>query len=142
MTSLVNKICTNIRTSTGYYLLNWVLASMCSFSRKSWILFTVSTCRVVAHSFQNLIWTAMTLLFTVTSFFGCVHGRYDSFWCYLSWTVVLIFTMKIFFVQNHKVNLINLSNLKEYLNLGVWNLKFSFVPLGSKHLSYNICPEP
>ena len=41
MTSLVDKICTNIQTSMGYYLLNWVLASVCSCSQKSWILFTV-----------------------------------------------------------------------------------------------------
>ena len=53
-------------------VLNWVLASMCSCSQKSWILFAVSTCRTVVHSFQNLIWTAMTLLFTATSFFSLV----------------------------------------------------------------------
>ena len=69
MISLVDKTCTNMQTSTGCYLLNWVLASVCSCSQKSWILFTVSTCRAVVHSFQNLIWTAMTLLFTATSFF-------------------------------------------------------------------------
>ena len=59
----------NMLISTGCYLLNWALASVCSCSQKSWILFTVSTCRAVVHSFQNLIWTAMTLLFTATSFF-------------------------------------------------------------------------
>ena len=97
MTSLVDKICTNIQTSTGYYLLNWVLASVCSCSQKSSILFTLSTCRAFVHSLQNLIWTKMTLLFTTTSFFACVHGRYDSIWCYLNWTLVLIFTKKISF---------------------------------------------
>ena len=30
MTNPVDKICANIQTSSGYYLLNWVLASMCS----------------------------------------------------------------------------------------------------------------
>ena len=75
MTSLVDKICTNIQTSTGYYLLNWVLASVCSRSQKSWILFTMSTGRAVLHTFQNLIWTAMTLLFTATRFlFVCMEG--------------------------------------------------------------------
>ena len=89
ITSLLDKFCTNIQTSTGYYLLNWVLASLCSCSQKSWVLlFTVSRCRAVVHSFQNLIWTAMTLLFTSISFFACVHGMYDSIWCYLNWTVV------------------------------------------------------
>ena len=56
MTSLVDKICTNIQTSTGYYLLNWVLASVCSCSQKSWILFTLSTCRAVvqySESYMN-----------------------------------------------------------------------------------------
>ena len=33
MTSLVDKVCTNIQTSTGYYLLNSVLASVCSCSQ-------------------------------------------------------------------------------------------------------------
>ena len=97
MTNLEDKICTNIQTSMGYYLLNWVLASVCSCSQKSWILFTLSTCREVVHSFENLIWTAMTLLFTATSFFACVHGRYDSSSCYLNCTLVLIFTKKILF---------------------------------------------
>ena len=98
ITSLLDKTCTNIQTSKGYYLLNWVLASLCSCRQKSWILlFTVSRCRAVVHSFQNFIWTAMTLLFTTTSFFACVHGRYDSIWCYLNWTLVLIFTKKISF---------------------------------------------
>ena len=53
MTSLVDKICTNIQTSTGYYLR--VLASVCSCSQMSWILFTVSTYRAVVHGFENLI---------------------------------------------------------------------------------------
>ena len=47
MTNLVGKICSNIQTSKGYYLLHWVLASVCSCSQKSWILFIVSTCRAV-----------------------------------------------------------------------------------------------
>ena len=97
MTSLADKICTNIQTSMRYYLLNWVLASMCSCSQKSWILFTLSTCRAVVHSFQNIIWIAMTLLFTATILFTCVYGRYDSIWYYLNWTLVLIFTKKISF---------------------------------------------
>ena len=97
MTSLVDKIFTNIQTSTGYYLLNWVLASVCSCSQKSWLLLTVSICRAVVHSLQNRIWTAMTLLFTATSFFACVHCRYDSIWRYLNWTLVLVFTKKISF---------------------------------------------
>ena len=59
----------NLLIFTGYYLLNCALASACSCSQKSWILFTVSTSRAFVHSFQNLIWTAMTLLFTATSFF-------------------------------------------------------------------------
>ena len=75
-------------------------------------------------------------------FFACVHGRYNSIWWYLNWTVVLIFTRRFRFVQNHKVNLTKLSNLKTYLIFGVWNLKISFVLLGPKHLSHNICPEP
>ena len=93
----VTNIEWNLLIYTWYYLLNWALASVCSCSQKSWILFTVSTCRAVVHSFQNLIWTAMTLLFTATSFFACVHDRYDSIWCYLNWTLVLIFTKKISF---------------------------------------------
>ena len=52
MTSLVGKIYTNIQTYTGYYILNWVLASVCSYSQKSWILFTVSTCREIEDSFH------------------------------------------------------------------------------------------
>ena len=76
MTSLVDKICTNIQTSMGYYLLNWVLASVCSCSQKSWILFTVSTCRAVMHSFQNLIWTAND--FAV---------YYHKFFCLCAWQV-------------------------------------------------------
>ena len=78
MTSIVNKICTNIQTSMGCYLLKSVLASMCSCSQKSWILFTVPTFMLVVHSFQNYISTARTLLFTATSFFACLHGRYDT----------------------------------------------------------------
>ena len=95
MTSLADKNCTNIETSMRYYLLNWVLASMCSCSQKWWILFTVSLCRAVVHSFQNIIWVAMTLLFTATILFTCMYGRYDSIWYYLNWTLVLIFTKKI-----------------------------------------------
>ena len=53
MTSLADKICTNIQTSTGYYLLNLVLSSVCIYV--SWILFTVPRSRAVVHSFQNLI---------------------------------------------------------------------------------------
>ena len=87
----VTNIEWNLLIYTWYYLLNWALASVCSCSQKSWILFTVSTCRAVVHSFQNIIWTAMTLQFTATSYFACVHGRYDSIWCYLNWTLVLIF---------------------------------------------------
>ena len=97
MTSLVEKICTNMQNSTGYYLLNWVLENVHSCSQTSWILFTVYTCRAVVHSFQNLILTAMTLLFTATSSFACVYGRHDSIWCYLNWTLVLIFTKKVWF---------------------------------------------
>ena len=97
MTSLVDKICTNIQTSMGYYHLNWVLASACSCSQKWWILLSVSTCRAVVHSFQNIIWTAMTLLFTAASFFACVYGRYNTIWYYLNWTLVLIFLKKISF---------------------------------------------
>ena len=52
MTSLVDKIYTNIQTSTGYHLLNSVLASMCSCDQKSWILFILSMFRAVVHSFQ------------------------------------------------------------------------------------------
>ena len=99
MTSLVEKTCSNIQTLTGYYILNWVLVSVCSCSQKS-ILFDgyYSMCLcAVGHSFQNLIWTALTLLFTATSFFACVHGRYDSIWYYLNWTLVFIFTKKISF---------------------------------------------
>ena len=55
MTNLADKICTNIQTSTGYYLLNLVLSSVCSCSQKSWILFTMPRSRAVVHSFQNLI---------------------------------------------------------------------------------------
>ena len=77
-TSLVNKTCTNMQTSMGCYLLKSVLASMCSCSQKSWILFTVPTCKLVVHSFQNCISTARSLLFTATRFFACVHGRYDT----------------------------------------------------------------
>ena len=69
ITNLVDKICTDIRTFTEYYLLNWVLASMCSCSQKSWILFTMSTYRAVVHSFQKLILTAMTLLLVLKVFF-------------------------------------------------------------------------
>ena len=87
----VTNIEWNLLIYTWYYLLNWALASVCSCSQTSWILFTVSTCRAVVHSFQNIIWTAMTLQFTATSYFACVHGRYDSIWCYLNWTLVLIF---------------------------------------------------
>ena len=87
----VTNIEWNLLIYTWYYLLNWALTSVCSCSQKSWILFTVSTCRAVVHSFQNIIWTAMTLQFTATSYFACVHGRYDSIWCYLNWTLVLIF---------------------------------------------------
>ena len=97
MTSLVDKICTNIQIYTGYYILNGVLASMCSCSQKSWILFTVSTCRAVVHSFQNLVLTAISLLFTGTIFFTCVHGRLDTNWYYLNWTLAWIFTKKISF---------------------------------------------
>ena len=95
MTSLADKICTNIQTSTGYYLLNLVLSSVCIYI--SWILFTVPRSRAVVHSFQNLIWTAMILMLTTISCFACVHGRYDSIWCYLNWTLVLIFKKKISF---------------------------------------------
>ena len=127
MTKFVDKSLSYIPISTGYYLLNWVLASsLCSCSQNSWILFTVSTCRAVMHSFQNLIWTAMTLLFTTTSFFACVHGRYDSIWCYLNWTLVSIFTKKIS-VSPESKGKSKLLNLEKYLNLGVWNLKISFV---------------
>ena len=94
---LVANIKWNLLISTGYYLLNWALESVCSCSEKSWILFTVSTCTAVVHSFQNLIWTATTLLFTATRFFACVHVRYDSISCYLNWILVLIFTKKISF---------------------------------------------
>ena len=87
----------NLLIFTGYYLLNCALASACSCIQKSWILFTVSTSRAFVHSFQNLIWTAMTLLFTATSFVTCMHDRYDSIWCYLNWILVLIFTKKISF---------------------------------------------
>ena len=87
MTSLVEKICINMETSMGYYLLNRVLASMCSCSEKSWISFSV----------YDPLWTVMTLLFTATSFFACVHDRYDTIWYYLNWTLVLIFTKKISF---------------------------------------------
>ena len=41
MTSPVDKICANILTSMGYFLLNWVLASMCSCIQKSIMLFSV-----------------------------------------------------------------------------------------------------
>ena len=68
MTSLVERICTNRQDSLGYYLLNWVLASMYSCSRKLWILLRVSTCREAVHSFQNPIWMVVTLLFIVASF--------------------------------------------------------------------------
>ena len=94
----------------------------------------MSTCRAVVQSFQNPIWIAITLVLTATGFFAWVHGRYDTIWCYLNWTLVLIFTKKI--------NLTKLSNLKKYLILGVLNLKNSFVPLRPKHLSHNTCPEP
>ena len=96
-TSLLDKIFYKIPTFTGSYLQNWVLASMCSCGQKSWILFTVSTWRAVMHSFQNLIWAAMIFLFTATSFFACMHGRYDTIWYNLNWTLVLIFTKKILF---------------------------------------------
>ena len=54
--SLVEKICTNMQTSTGYYLLNWVLASVCSCSQKSWILFSVylqGSCAQFSESYMN-----------------------------------------------------------------------------------------
>ena len=102
MTSLTDKICTNIHTSKGYYLLNWVFPSVCSCSQKSRIFFTLSTFMAVMHSFQNLIWTAMTWLFTATSFFAWVYGRCDFIWCYLNWTLVLIFTKKISFCPESK----------------------------------------
>ena len=97
MTCLVDQIYTNIQTFTGYFLLNWVLASIRSCSQKSWILFIVSMCRAVVYSFQNLICTAMTLLFTATSFLAYVHDRYDTIWYCLNWSLVLIFTKKISF---------------------------------------------
>ena len=34
------------------------------------------------------------------------------------------------------------ANKKFFLEGGVWNFKISFMPLGSKHVSHNICPEP
>ena len=51
---------------------------MCSCSRKSWILFTVSTCMTSVQSFQNPICTAVFLLFTAICFFARVHDRYDT----------------------------------------------------------------
>ena len=105
----------------------------------NWFLVGGNCCRWV-HTFQNLIWSAMTLLFTTTSFFACVHGSYDSIWCYLNWTLVLFGQRRSRFFQN--LNLTKLSNLKKYLNLGVWNLKISFELLRPKHLSHDICPEP
>ena len=51
---------------------------MCGCIRKSWILFTVSTCMTAVHSFQNPICTLVFLLFTATCFFACVHDRCDT----------------------------------------------------------------
>ena len=77
MTKFVDKSLSYIPISTGYYLLNWVLASsLYSCSQNSWILFTVSTCRAVMHSFQNLIWTAND--FAV---------YYHKFFCLCAWQV-------------------------------------------------------
>ena len=56
MTSPVDKICTNMQTSVEYYLLSWVLASMCSSSQKSWILFSVymqGSCAQFLESYMN-----------------------------------------------------------------------------------------
>ena len=53
---LVEKICTNMQTSTGYYLLNWVLASACNCSQKSWISFSVyvqGSCAQFSESYMN-----------------------------------------------------------------------------------------
>ena len=51
---------------------------MCSFSQNLGILFTVSTCTAVVHSFQNPICKAVSLLSTATCFFACVHVKYDT----------------------------------------------------------------
>ena len=107
----------NLLISRGYYLLNWPLPSLCSCFQKVWILFTVYTCRAVVRSFQNLVWPAMTLLFTAQ---------------------VILRVCMACMILFHAVNLKKLSNLKKYLNLGVLNLKVSFVLLGIKHLSHNI----
>ena len=77
MTNLVDKISKNIQTSMGYYLLNRVLASMLAVV-KIHEYYSVSTCRAIVHSFQNTIWTGMTLLLSATSFVACVHDIYDT----------------------------------------------------------------
>ena len=43
----------NLLISAEYYLLNWALASVCGCSQKSWILFTVSTCRAVRTLYEQ-----------------------------------------------------------------------------------------
>ena len=76
MTSIVNKICTNIQTSMGCYLLKSVLASMCTCSQKSWILFTVPTCKLVVHSFK-IIYQQQGLCCLLPQVFSlaCMAGR-------------------------------------------------------------------
>ena len=93
MTSLVDKICANKQTSAGY-LLNWVLASTCSFSRKSWILFTVSVCTAAVDSFQSPIWKAVILLLTATSFYACVQVKYDNLKSHLTQICVPLSMLK------------------------------------------------
>ena len=48
----------------------------CAAEFESQEYYSVSTCTTAVHSFQNPIFTAVFVLFTVTCF--CVHGSYDT----------------------------------------------------------------
>ena len=51
---------------------------VCAAEFESREYYSVSTCTTAVGSFQNPICTAIFVLFTVTCFFACVHGRYDT----------------------------------------------------------------
>ena len=81
MISIVDKICTNIQISMGYYLSNFLaylqvcVALARSHGYNSLCLHAGHSCTVFRILYEQ---HDLTLLFITTSFFACVHGRYDS----------------------------------------------------------------
>ena len=142
MTNLVGKICSNIQTSKGYYLLHWVLASVCSCSQKSWILFIVSTCRAVrAGQFSETYMNDNDFAAYCHKFF-CLCAWQVWFYLMLSKLNPSFNVHKEHLVLSRIIKSNKIIKLKKYLTFGVWNLKISFVLLEPKHLSHNLCPEP